>query len=218
MPLSGVPQPRHDSGRQGTTFSHSLEGISERSNLSCPGWPPRLRFDFGFGGGSGFAWGCSDDGGLDQFFGVLFSRASSSAIFTSNVRMIACDSGGCCAGNSSVISSDIQNVVADSFYQGQVTFTCFSKQPVNAYSPTQKRLKVSFLLPHQLRQTNAAQIHVNSPTDSSCETNHRPGTRQEIRSPEAGCRDADPLGNLYHFRMSSDGQSETASDPRHRSE
>jgi hypothetical protein len=32
-----------------------------------------------------------------------------------------------------VISSDMQNVVADSFYQGQVTFTCFSKQPVNAY-------------------------------------------------------------------------------------
>jgi hypothetical protein len=27
----------------------------------------------------------------------------------------------------------MQNVVADSFYQGQVTFTCFSKQPVNAY-------------------------------------------------------------------------------------
>ncbi|MEO2032466.1 MAG: hypothetical protein ABGZ35_10315, partial [Planctomycetaceae bacterium] len=25
--------------------------------------------------------------------------------------------------------------VADSFYQGQVTFTCFSKQPVNAYHP-----------------------------------------------------------------------------------
>ena len=77
--------------------------------------------------------GCSDDGGLDEFFGVLFSRASSSEIFTSNIRMIACDSGGCCASNSSVISSDIQNVVADSFYQGQVTFTCFSKQPVNAY-------------------------------------------------------------------------------------
>jgi hypothetical protein len=32
-----------------------------------------------------------------------------------------------------VISSDIQNVVADSFYQGQVTFTYFPKQPVNAY-------------------------------------------------------------------------------------
>jgi len=29
----------------------------------------------------------------------------------------------------------MQNVVADSFYQGQVTFTCFSKQPVNAYGP-----------------------------------------------------------------------------------
>ena len=121
----------HEDGR--VELYNLTQDIGERSNLSCPGWPPRLRFDFGFGGGSGFAWGCSDDGGLDEFFGVLFSRASSSEIFTSNIRMIACDSGGCCAGNSSVISSDIQNVVADSFYQGQVTFTCFSKQPVNAY-------------------------------------------------------------------------------------
>jgi len=52
--------------------------------------------------------------------------------------MIACDSGGCCASNSSVISSDMQNVVADSFYQGQVTFTYFSEQPVNAYVTIQK--------------------------------------------------------------------------------
>jgi hypothetical protein len=51
-------------------------------------------------------------GGIDEFFGPLPTRASSSRSLANSARMIDCASGGCRAMTSSVISSVMLDVLA----------------------------------------------------------------------------------------------------------
>jgi len=73
------PQRRHASGKHSVTLVHCSTGTNSRRCRLWPFCPPRFRFlptpDFRFG----FAWGCFEPGGTDEFRGVNFSTFPSIA-------------------------------------------------------------------------------------------------------------------------------------------